>query len=94
MTTGAAPVAAVVSSIADATWEVTRPRCCLKSRPPENSHVIGCASPPRRRTASPAYISNGTSALLFPPGARIADRLVRNRCMRPILRLTGELKAG
>jgi hypothetical protein len=32
--------------------------------------------------------------LLFPPGARLADRPARNCRMRPILWLPSELKAG
>ena len=61
MTTGAAPVAAVSSSTADSTWDATRRRCQLKSEPRESSHAIGRTSPPRRSTASLAYISNGPS---------------------------------
>jgi hypothetical protein len=62
MTTGAAPVAAVISSTADSTWDATRRRCRLKSESRESSHAIGCTCPPRPCTASLAYISNGPSA--------------------------------
>lgn len=62
MTTGAAPVAAVISSAADSTWNATRRRCRPKSEPRGSSYAIGRTSPPRRSTASLAYISNGPVA--------------------------------
>ena len=58
MTTGADPVAAVISSTADSAWDATRRRCWLKSVSRERSHTIGRTCPPRRSTATLAYISS------------------------------------